>query len=207
MKPDARRLPRETYLCDTEDVARRLLGCRLVRLVAGRRLSGLIVETEAYLGREDLGCHASKSRTARLEAMYGPPGHAYVYFVYGMYHCLNAVTQPVGEPQAVLIRALQPDEEIRTQRQYRRNPRTGLLPEPTGIASGPGKLCQALRIGLDLYGADLVNGDRLWIEAGRSVPEGAISVGPRVGVDYAGEWAVAPLRFWVTGNPCVSKGA
>jgi len=200
------RLPREAYLLDTAEVARRLLGCRLVREIAGHRIAGIIVETEAYLGREDLGCHAARSRSERVEAMYGPPGHAYIYFIYGVHHCLNAVTQPVGEPQAVLIRALAPTEGVEVQRDNRRNPRTGVLPSELAVANGPAKLCQALGIDLRLYGTDLVAGNELWIEQEPALPSESIAVGPRVGIAYAGEWAAKPLRFWITGHPCVSRG-
>jgi len=199
-----KRLAREVYLNDTAEVARRLLGCRLVRWVNEQRVAGIIVETEAYVGREDLGCHASGARTPRVEAMYGPPGHAYIYLVYGMYHCLNAVTQPVGEPQAVLIRALAPTEGIDLMRANRRNSRTGAVPSGKDLANGPGKLCQAMGIDLSLYGADLT-GDALWVEEEPPMPAHRICVGPRIGIDYAGEWAKAPLRFWIRGDPYVSK--
>lgn len=205
MKGESKRVPRDAYLSSTVEVARRLLGCRLVRYVDGRRLAGTIVETEAYLGREDLGCHASRNRSERVEAMYGPPGHAYIYFIYGVHHCLNAVTQPVGEPQAVLIRALQPTEGIEVQRANRCNPRTGALPADLAIANGPGKLCQALGIDLSLYGTDLVAGDDLWVEEGSEMSPKAIAIGPRVGIGYAREWAAKPLRFWIGGDRYVSR--
>jgi DNA-3-methyladenine glycosylase len=202
MKTD--RLPREAYLLETAWVARRLLGCRLVRMADGVRLAGRIVETEAYLGRQDLGCHASKGQTERLEAMYGPPGHAYIYLVYGMHYCLNAVTQPVGEPQAVLIRALEPTDGVGRQRENRRNRRTGMLPPPDQTANGPAKLCQALGIDGTLYGTDLVDGEDLWIEQAPPLPEADIAAGRRIGIDYAGGWAALPLRFWIGGNPFAS---
>jgi len=199
----AERLPREEYLRDTREVARRLLGCTLVRRHEGIRLSGRIVEAEAYLGEKDLGAHPSRGRTPRVEAMYGPPGHAYVYFVYGMYYCLNAVTQPIGEPQAVLIRALEPIEGIEVMRERRRNPRTGRVPRDVDLADGPGKLCRALAIDLGLYGADLL-GDEIWIEAEEPVPDQRICAGPRIGIDYAREWAKLPLRYWICDSEYVS---
>jgi DNA-3-methyladenine glycosylase len=179
-------LPRSFYARDAETVARDLLGMALVHTVDGVRRAGRIVETEAYLGPQDLAAHSSKGRTRRTEVMFGPPGYAYVYLIYGMHHCLNAVTGQVGDGSAVLLRALEPLENIE------------------GKTSGPGLLCRALGIDLRLYGADLL-GDILHIERppGRSPVE--IASSPRVGVAYAGDWAARPLRFYIPGNRFVSR--
>jgi DNA-3-methyladenine glycosylase len=200
------RLLRDVYLRDTEDVARRLLGCRIVRDVDGIRLVGRIVETEAYLGEQDLGAHPSRGRTNRTEVMYGPPGRAYVYLIYGMYHCLNAVTQPEGTPHAVLIRAVEPLDGLDVMRSNRRSHRTGKAPaRDTDLTNGPGKLTNAMGVNLKLNRVDLVDGDDLWIERGDPIPFNEIAVGPRIGIDYAGDWVDAPLRFWIQGNPYVSR--
>ena len=198
------RFARAEFARETADVARRLLGCALVRELDGRRLAGVIVETEAYVGEEDLGCHASRGRTARVEAMYGPPGHAYVYVIYGMHWCLNVVTRAVGEPHAVLIRALEPVDGADVMAERRRSPRTGSVPKTAHLTNGPGKLCHALSIDKDLYGVDLT-GDVLWIEPAAPISDEQIAVGPRVGIGYAGAWADTPLRFWIRGNRFVSR--
>jgi DNA-3-methyladenine glycosylase len=186
---------------DVVTVARRLLGCRLVaRARDGRRVSGIIVETEAYQGPEDRASHAfGGRRTRRTETMYARGGTAYVYFVYGMYHQFNVVTNVADVPHAVLVRALEPVEGVELMRRRR----GGVAPDE--IASGPGKLCIALGIDRRLDGADLL-GDRIWLEPGRRVRPAAIAAGPRVGIDYAEEWAARPWRFWLRGNPFVSRG-
>src|SRR5438105_4792106 len=139
--------------------------------------SGRIVETEAYLGPRDLAAHSSRGRTARTEVMYGPPGHAYVYFIYGFWNCLNVVTGAVGVPHAVLLRALEPLEGV------------------TGRTCGPGLLCRALHIDRRLNGVDLA-GEVLWLaRAPAGAPRARIARTPRIGVDYAGEWARRPWRF------------
>lgn len=186
-------------------VARRLLGCTLVRQVEAVRLAGVIVETEAYVGENDLGAHASRGRTDRTEVMYGPPGYAYVYFIYGMYYCLNMVAREIGVPHAVLVRAIEPTNGIERMRENRRNPRNGKHPRNIDIANGPGKLCAAMQIDHTFYGHDLVDGTSLWIESGDPVPDSDVAVGPRIGIAYAKEWAHAPLRFMVRGNSYVSR--
>ncbi len=179
------RLPRPFYARETLEVAKGLLGKRLVRVAEGERLSGLITETEAYIGEEDAACHASKGRTPRTEVMYGSPGHAYVYFIYGMYHCLNVVTEREGYPAAVLIRALRPQEGLEAMRRNR-----GGLPQ---LANGPGRLCQALAIDGSLNGVDLCRSPLLFIEEGIEVPSEAIKATARVGI---GADEVARRRFW-----------
>jgi DNA-3-methyladenine glycosylase len=182
-------------------VARDLLGRVLVVAgPAGQRTSGRIVETEAYRGPRDRASHAwDGRRTARNEAMYGVGGTAYVFFVYGMHYHVNVVTGVEGMPHAVLVRALEPLEGIEAMR--RRRPG---LPD-RDLTSGPGKLCAALGIDRALDRADLL-GDRIWIEPGDGpVPRSRVAVGPRVGVDYAGEWAARPWRFWIRDSPYVSR--
>ena len=192
------KLPRSFYSRSTLDVASDLIGKVLVRRFRGRNLSGTIVETEAYVGPHDLACHASKGRTPRTAIMFGEAGHAYVYMIYGFHFCLNVVTEPADYPAAVLIRAVEPMEGIETMRRFRNNPEREI-----DIASGPGKLCKALSIDKKLNAEDLL-GDRLWIED-RKINPGPIRTSPRVGVDYAGEYKDKPWRFYVEGNPHVSR--
>jgi len=180
-------LPRAFYDRDTVAVARDLLGKLLVHVTGGVEYAGRIVEVEAYLGPHDLASHSSRGLTARTRIMFGPPGHAYVYMVYGMHFCMNVVTERDGHASAVLIRAVEPVGKI------------------DGSTRGPGRLCKALRIDRRLNGHDLVSRD-FFIAA---PPPGAgtptIVKRPRVGVDYAGRWARRHLRFYLRGNPFVSK--
>lgn len=195
-----RRLPLEFYLRDTKTVARDLLGKKLVHVVQGTRLSGLIVETEAYLGIEDAAAHSfGDRRTARTESMYLEGGHAYVYFIYGIHYCFNVVTQPAGIPQAVLIRAIEPIEGIELMRERRKSSKE------TGLGSGPGKLCQALGIDRECDRLSLVESEELFIEDAPA-PRAKIIACPRVGVAYAGTAAEWPLRFLVSEHPHISKG-
>jgi len=196
------KLPREFYTrASVLAVARDLLG-RLLVVPArdGRRVAGVIVETEAYRGPEDRASHAwNGRRTARTETMYAVGGTAYVYFVYGMYHQFNVVTNVAGTPHAVLVRALEPADGIELMRRRRR------ADGDRALTSGPGKLCVALGIDRRLDRADLL-GARAWIEDGpRRVPAAAIASGPRIGIDYAGEWIDRPWRFWIRDNPFVSR--
>ena len=198
-----RPLPVAFYRRPAEEVARRLLGRWLVRETpAGGRAVLRIVETEAYLGAPDAASHAAGDRrTARNESLYLPGGYAYVYFVYGMHFCLNAVSGRRGIGSAVLLRAGEPVEGEGWMRERR-----GLdgRVRPGDVAGGPGKLCQALGIDRDFDGAPLYRG-RLRITAGAPVPPGEIAAGPRIGVAYAGEAAAWPLRFAERGNPHVSR--
>ena len=195
---------REFFARDTLAVARDLLGARLVRLLDGQRLSGVVVECEAYIGQDDTACHASRGRTRRNEVMFGPPGHAYIYFTYGMHWMLNVVTEAEGFPAAVLLRAIQPVEGIETMRTLRKaqgNSRAG-----RGLTGGPARLTQALAIDKTLNGADLVAGERLWLERDAWVPDGSVGRGPRIGVQSAAEKdRLAPWRFWMQDNPYVSR--
>lgn len=178
-------LPRSFYSRGTLTVARELLGMHLVR-ARGRELQvGRIVEVEAYKGPEDLAAHSSKGRTQRTEVMFGPPGHAYVYLIYGFWHCLNIVTAKDGVPHAVLVRAIEPISGI----------------EET--THGPGLLCRALGIDRSLNGADLL-GERLWLERPERYRKPRIVRATRIGVDYAGDWAHKPWRFFDADSPYVS---
>src|SRR5512137_2098356 len=191
-----RKLLREFYTrADVLTVARHLLGQILVVPTEnGERVSGLIVETEAYRGPEDRASHAyGGRRTHRTETMYRMGGTAYVYFVYGMYHQFNVVTSIPDIPHAVLIRALEPVEGIELMRARRPGQ------SDVNLANGPGKLCIALAIDRTLDGADLLH-DRVWIERGdRPISASAGGCGPRIGIAYAGEWAEKPWRFWLRG--------
>ena len=166
-------------------MARDLLGKILVR--GGRKpIAARIVETEAYHGPHDRASHAHRGLTPRTRPMFGAPGHAYVYLIYGMWNCLNLVTMPEGHAAAVLLRAV-------------------ALPDPRAGA-GPGRLCRALGIDRKLDGADVIDGDALWVASdGYRVPAARVARGPRVNVDYAGEpWTARPWRFWIAGERSVS---
>jgi len=201
------RLNRRFYARDPAVLARALLGQVLVRVLAdGVRLSGVIVETEAYLGVEDRAAHTCGGRrTARNASMWGPAGHAYVYFTYGMHHCMNVVAEAPGQPSAVLLRALEPVEGIERMRAHRSVKIAASRLRQIDLCSGPAKLAQALAIDRALDGADLITGQMLFIEHGQPLPADRIAAGPRIGVDYAGEWAQKPLRFGVVGNPNLSR--
>jgi DNA-3-methyladenine glycosylase len=186
-------LERTFYERPTVDVARALLGHMLVSVTLEGRTAGRIVETEAYLGADDPASHAARLRTGRVEAMWGEPGIAYVYRSYGIHAMLNVVTEPLGETGAVLIRALEPVFGIDLMRVRRGSEDERLL------CSGPGKLCQALAISLDLHGTDLVSSDRLWISPGEIPCD--VSASGRIGISRGQSH---PWRFWVTGNPHVS---
>ena len=196
-------LPRGFYARDTLTVARSLLGRRLVRILDGERLSGRIVETEAYVGEDDQASHASPGPTERNISMYGPPGHTYVYIIYGMYHCFNIVTERVGFPAAVLVRALEPLEGLDPMRKHRGPVGARGIAE---LTSGPGRLCQALGIDRQHDGLDLCEPDAsLFLEAGDPVPEAAIAVSPRINVRGDRAAVNAPWRFFVKDNPHVSR--
>ncbi|MES2919630.1 MAG: DNA-3-methyladenine glycosylase [Pseudomonadota bacterium] len=195
-----RPLPLAFYRRDTAVVARELLGMRLCRrLEDGTLLSGRIVETEAYLGKRDPACHTFGGRqTPRTATMYAAGGVAYVYLIYGMHHCLNAVTRGAGEPEAVLIRALAGEQGLERWREA--FPRL----KPAQWLSGPGRLCRALQVGRAQNGLSL-RSDELWIERGVAVGDEHVAAVARVGVDYAGEAAQWPLRFYIKGEPAVSR--
>lgn len=181
-----RKLPRSFYDRDTIAVARELLGKQLVHVTGGRERVGRIVEVEAYLGPHDRAAHSARGLTNRTRVMFGPPGHAYVYLIYGMHHCMNVVTEREGHASAVLIRALEPLQHIDARTQ------------------GPGLLCKAMEIDRRLNGHDLTSDD--FYIAGLDEPTSFTVVKrPRIGVDYAGHWARRLLRFYIKGNPFVSK--
>ncbi|HEX9850673.1 DNA-3-methyladenine glycosylase [Candidatus Deferrimicrobium sp.] len=178
-------LSRAFYDRDTVAVARDLLGKHLVHVSGGVERIGRIVEVEAYLGPHDLASHSSRGRTARTGVMFGPPGHAYVYLVYGIHCCMNVVTERDGHASAVLIRAVEP------------------VKNAEGSTRGPGRLCKAMHIDRRLNGHDLV-GDEFFIADPLDAVTTMIVQRPRVGVDYAGRWARRQLRFYIKGNPFVS---
>lgn len=196
-------LSRSFYRRDAVQVARGLLGQRLVRIRDGTRISGIIVETEAYLGVIDKAAHSfGGRRTRRTETMYADGGTAYVYFTYGMHYLFNVVTGKCDQPTAVLVRGLQPVEGLELMFDRRK----GVKVE-SGLCSGPARLTMALEIGRPHDGLDLVTSDELFIERARRRPlaDSKITVTPRVGIDYAEDWVSAPLRFFLSGNPHVSK--
>lgn len=189
---------------DAVTVAQALLGAWLVRDDGTGRRIGRIVETEAYAGPSDRASHARAGRTPRTSVMFGPPGRAYVYLVYGIHHCLNVVCGPEGEAAAVLIRALEPVAGLARMRE-RRGRTAG---PPARTAAGPARACEAFDIDRTLSGLDLLSDPRLWLaaEPGQDVEPPAIVAGPRIGVDYAGpEWATRPWRFGVAGSPALSR--
>ncbi len=181
-----RKLPRSFYARDTTVVARALLGQLLVHQSAGVERVGRIVEVEAYLGPHDLAAHSSKGLTARTKVMFGPPGHAYVYLIYGMHYCMNVVTGREGDGAAVLLRAVEPVKNI------------------AGRTAGPGLLCRALEIDKRLNAHDLLSNVFFIAQPQAETPISIIKR-PRVGVDYAGSWARRHLRFYIKGNPHVSR--
>lgn len=184
------RLKRGFFDRDTLTVARELLGQRLVRVIEGRRLSGRIAEVEAYVGEDDAACHASAGRTPRTEVMYGPPGYAYVYLIYGMHHCLNVVTDREDFPAAVLIRAIEPEEGLREMRANRPGR------SDAELANGPGKLCQALQIDRRLNRMDLCANDELFMERAVPAREKDIVTTARVGVRGDEAALAARWRFY-----------
>lgn len=185
-------VPQQFYNRPTLQVARDLLGKKLVRRLDGCNLSGFIVETEAYLGRVDSACHAHRGRTKRNDVMFGPPGRAYVYFTYGMHYLLNLVTEEEDVPCAVLLRALVP--ATGQDRMLALRKRGG-----KELTNGPAKLCQALAIDKSFNGWDLTRGERLWVEEGLVLAPGDILATPRIGIDYAAsEDRAAPWRFLAT---------
>ncbi len=185
-------LPRAFYCRPTVEVARDLLG----KVLVNQECAGIIVEAEAYLGGDDLASHSARGITPRTSVIFGPPGHAYVYLIYGMYECLNLVAEPAGKPGCVLIRALEPIAAIEDM--YARRPAARRLED---LASGPGRLTQAMGITLKHYGQDVTRGT-LVVRELRDQPKFEIHVTPRIGVRECAEW---PLRFVIAGSRYASK--
>lgn len=196
------KLPREFYTRrNALLIARQLLGCTLVVPAEdGARVSGMIVETEAYMGPEDKAAHSyGNRRTPRTETMFAPGGRAYVYFIYGMYYQFNVVTNSEDVPHAILLRALEPLEGIKLMRERRP------VKRERDLTSGPGKLCQALGLDRSFNNEDLL-GSRVWIEAAdRKIAPRRMMSGVRIGIDYAAEYREKPWRFWIKDNPYVSR--
>ena len=190
-------LPRSFYDRETEVVARDLLGTVLECETNDGVASGVIVETEAYLGEHDLACHAAVGRTARTEHLYGPPGISYVYFIYGMYWCFNAVTRAQGSPSAVLVRALEPLEGLSLM--HERRPR---IKNNVDLTNGPGKLCTALGITGTMSGKSLQR-KPLVIREGERVSDDNVEITARIGITKSADW---PLRWIIRGNKYVSRG-
>lgn len=180
MENQRRILSRNFYEKNTLKVAQSLLGCILVRKTGRSEIRAIITETEAYMGQDDLASHASRGRTPRTELMFGEAGHAYIYLVYGMYHCLNVVTGKKDFPSAVLIRAIKIE---------------GVEFKKT---NGPGKLCKVMQIDRNLNGADVIIGKSIWIEKGKRIPKDKIRTSARIGVAYAKHSALNPWRFYIS---------
>ena len=189
-------LPRSFYDRETEIVAREMLGAILECTTPRGKASGIIVETEAYVGEHDAACHAAAGRTKRTAPLYGNPGISYVYFIYGVHWCFNAVTRREGLPSAVLVRAIEPLTGVDLMRE-RRGPRVSGV----NLTNGPGKLCAALGIDGSLNGLPLQRG-ALVIRSGGRVPDDLVRITPRIGITKAADW---PLRYFVRDNPYVSR--
>lgn len=181
-----KKLERAFYDRKTLLVAKELIGKYLVHRSERVERVGRIVEVEAYLGPHDLAAHSARGLTERTKIMFGPPGRAYVYMIYGIYHCMNVVTEPEGHASAVLLRAIEPVKNV------------------AGRTQGPGLLCRAMQIDRRLNGHDLLSDDLFIAEEPEGEPP-VIMKRPRVGVDYAMHWAKRLLRFYIKGNPFVSK--
>ncbi|GGI77460.1 DNA-3-methyladenine glycosylase [Legionella impletisoli] len=181
-----KKLSRDFYKRDTQIVAKELLGTYLIRKINDVEYIGRIVEVEAYLGEHDLAAHSSKGITKRTKIMFGPPGFAYVYMIYGLHYCFNVVTEEEGQGAAVLIRALEPVKNL------------------TQNTRGPALLCKAMSINKTLNGHDLLSTD-FYIAKPLEEPNFSIIAKPRIGVHYAKEWADCPLRFYIKDNLYISK--
>lgn len=187
-----RPIPLSFYSSSAVEVAKSLLGCVLIH----HRSAGMIVEVEAYLGAEDRAAHAYRGVTDRTRVIFGPPGRAYIYFIYGMHECLNVVAEEAGQPGCALIRALEPLTGLAEM--YRRRNWKGA---PRGLANGPGKLTQALAITREQYGVRLDRGE-LCIRSWKTPPDFEIAATPRIGITHCADW---PLRFVWKGHACLSR--
>jgi DNA-3-methyladenine glycosylase len=195
MASPSRRLPRRFYARPSTEVAPDLLGRWIVRRLAGTEVSARIVEAEAYQ-EDDPASHSFRGLTRRTKVMFGPPGHLYVYFTYGMHFCMNVVTARRGEGSAVLLRAAEPLEGIEEMARRR-----GTV-YVKALCSGPGRLCEALGVGASENGLDLVTSRDMWLAQGTGVPASSVVAGPRVGITVGTE---RPWRFSVDGDPFVSR--
>lgn len=200
------KLDRNFYSCDSITLAKKLLGKKLVHEIDGKRISGIIVECEAYMGVIDKAAHVyGGRRTERVEVMYGECGHAYVYFIYGLYYCFNVVASEVETPQAVLIRALEPLEgiELMSKNRFNKEYKELTKTQIKNLTNGPAKLCSALQINRELNGEDLC-GEKLYIED-NNVGDFEIVSCKRIGIDYAEEARDYLYRFYIEGNKFISK--
>jgi DNA-3-methyladenine glycosylase len=212
-RPGPRRLRREFFARPTLEVAQDLIGRRLVRVRRGRRLSGRIVEVEAYVGETDTACHGRSGPTPRNRVLFGAPGLAYVYFTYGMHHLLNLVTETEGFPSAVLLRALEPEEGVERMTRLREvhAGRSGSRAAPARrranwLAGGPARLCRALDVDLHLNGHDVVEEERLFLEEGEPPGRRRIARTSRIGIEYAETRdRLAPWRYAFLCSPCLSR--
>ncbi|HEY8424096.1 MAG TPA: DNA-3-methyladenine glycosylase [Clostridia bacterium] len=198
-----KRLDREFYIDDTLTVCKKLLGKRIVRIYNGVTLSAMIVETEAYIGTIDAAAHAYRGMTERNKVMWEEGGVLYVYQIYGMYFCMNVITEPKGTPAGVLIRAVEPLENIETMAALRKADVT--KNKIYSLTSGPGRVCQALGITKADNGRNLITDDTITITEYLDIDQSQIAVTPRINIDYAPEAAKYPWRFFIKGNPFVSR--
>jgi len=198
----SKKLLRNFYTQPTLKVAKDLLGKLIVRKTGKKKIVGIIVETEAYIGPEDKASHAYGGKiTRRNRAEYLIGGHIYIYLVYGMYWQLNISTSDEGEPECILLRALEPiDTDKKSSKFNVLSSKVAVMP------NGPGKLCQYLKVDKSFYGEDVTKSKRIWLlDNNRKFKKSEIAVVPRIGIDYAAEWAKKPWRFYIKGNPFVSK--
>lgn len=196
-----KRLQQSFFARDTHDVAKDMLGKLLVRNIEGATLLGRITEVESYVGEDDLACHASKGRTPRTEVLFQEPGLIYVYLIYGMYHCLNFVTEKKDFPAAVLLRAIEPIEGIEIMQQTTKKPTV-----IHKLTNGPGKVCRAMTIDRSLTNTNSVKSDELYIaDDGFDVSPQDITSTTRIGVEYAGSCALYPWRYYITDSKYVSR--
>ena len=201
------KLDRDFYDRDTLEVSKDLLGKYLIHEFGNEKLVGKIVEVEAYKGPADKAAHSYSGKiTKRNRVMFGPPGYAYVYTIYGMYQCMNVVTEPEGNPCAVLIRAVEPidGKDIMAKKRFGKTFDSLSKRERKNISNGPGKLCIALKITKEDYGQDLC-GDKIYIACGQEPEQIDISTSTRINIDYAEEAVHYPWRFYISGNEYVSK--
>lgn len=198
-----KRLGQEFYSKDTLTVSKQLLGKRIVRNLNGILLSAMIVETEAYIGTIDAATHAYRGMTERNKIMWEQGGMLYVYQIYGLYYCMNVIAEPKGIPAGVLIRAVEPLDNLETMAKLRKIDLT--KSKIFALTSGPGKVCQALGITKLDYGTNLLTDDKITITEYRDIDDSQIAITPRINIDYAPEAAKYPWRFFIKDNPFVSK--